>query len=414
MERLTEFLYGRAFLLENWKWLGLLALALTGVALDRVTVWLLDRGLKRGFARVGLDVVLAPGTLRPFGILTMSLFWSVAVTLMVLPPQVQLVLGTATTFMATAAGVWGAWRLVDVITAVLGAKAANTDTKFDDLLVPLLRNGLKVFVAAFGLVFVASNLNVDISSLLAGLGIGGLAFALAAQDTVKNLFGTMTVITDRPFDVGDWVVIGAVEGTVEAVGFRSTRIRTFYNSVITVPNGTLLNANVDNLGVRQYRRWKTMVSITYDTPPDRIEAFCEGIRELVRTHPYTRKDYQQVYLNAFSASSLDILLYIFHETPDWSTELRERQRLMLDIIRLANRLGVEFAFPTQTLHVGSLPAATVQSTANVPEGATEIDPLRLGAAEARAIALAGLGSFDVKPPPVQVEAGTPDRGSAGE
>jgi MscS family membrane protein len=144
-------------------------------------------------------------------------------------------------------------------------------------------------------------------------------------------------------------VVGDVDGTVEEVGFRSTRIRTFYNSLITLPNANLISAHVDNYGARRYRRWKTHLGVAYDTPPEKVDAICEGIRELVRCHPYTRKDYFHVYLNQFGAHSLDILLYVFFETPDWATELRERHRLGVDILRLAKNLGVEIAFPTQTL-----------------------------------------------------------------
>jgi MscS family membrane protein len=156
---------------------------------------------------------------------------------------------------------------------------------------------------------------------------------------------------DRPFQVGDWVVIGGTEGTVETVGFRSTRIRTFYNSLVTLPNSNLISAEVDNYGARRYRRWKANLGVAYDTPPEKIDVLCEGIRELVRRHPYTRKDYFHVYLNQYGPSSLDILLYIFWETPDWATELRERHRFAVDVLRLTQHLGVEIAFPTQTLHL---------------------------------------------------------------
>jgi MscS family membrane protein len=138
---------------------------------------------------------------------------------------------------------------------------------------------------------------------------------------------------------------------VETVGFRSTRIRTFYNSLVTLPNSNLISAEVDNYGARRYRRWKTHLGVAYDTPPEKVDVLCEGIRELVRRHPYTRKDYFHVYLNQFGPSSLDILLYIFWETPDWATELRERHRLGVDILRLTRHLGVEIAFPTQTLYL---------------------------------------------------------------
>jgi MscS family membrane protein len=113
----------------------------------------------------------------------------------------------------------------------------------------------------------------------------------------------------------------------------------------------MVSSKCNNYSKRRYRRWKQLVSIAYDTPPEKIATFCEGIRELLRIHPYTRKDYYQVWLNEFAGSSLDILVYVFWKTPDWPTELRERHRFMLDIIRLAGELGVEFAFPTRTLYI---------------------------------------------------------------
>jgi MscS family membrane protein len=215
----------------------------------------------------------------------------------------------------------------------------------------MFRKALKIFVVAFGVVWIAGNLDMDIGALLAGLGIGGVAIALAGKDTVENLFGAMAIVADRPFQVGDWIRMGKIEGTVEEVGFRSTRVRTFYNSLISFPNAMLIRHEVDNLGVREWRRIKTVIGVSYDTPPTKLEAFIEGIREVIRRHPYTRKDYYHVYFTGFGESSLEILLYLFVKTPDWGTELREKHRFFLDILRLAGELGVEFAFPTRTLHM---------------------------------------------------------------
>ncbi|MCW8848125.1 MAG: mechanosensitive ion channel family protein, partial [Sedimenticola sp.] len=283
---------------------------------------------------------------------------------------------------------------VDIIAVYLMRRALATENKLDDALVPLIPKTLKIFITVIGFVFIADNINVDISSLLAGLGLGGLAFALAAKDMVQNLFGSVTVLMDRTFSVGDWVVVGSVEGSVESIGFRSTRIRTFYNSVVTVPNSKFITADVDNMGERRFRRLSCKLSLTYDTPPDRIEAFCEGVRELIRRHPYMRKDYYQVYLNEFAASSLNVLLYVFWETPEWNTELRERHRFLLDILRLAKRLGVEFAFPTQTLYMRSEAYEGVDS-----ESLEQKQAFDLGRQEAIAIVseTTGLG---VKPDPV--------------
>ena len=356
--RVPDSLRRTVLFLELWQWVALILVIFVGVIIDRVvrlflSIWL--RKLLKSSDKLRDRKTLADFQ-KPVGILAMGVVWLLALPPLDLPLRALGALKVAAHLVVAIAGVWAAYRLVDLLAAHLLAMAKRTVSRVDDILIPLARRALKLVVIAFGVLFVAQNLDVDVTSLLAGLGIGGLAFALAAKDTVENLFGSVTVLIDRPFQIGDWVVIGEQEGTVEEIGFRSTRVRTFYNSLITIPNATLVNAAVDNLGARRYRRVKCMISLAYDTPAERIEGFCEGVRELIRLHPYTRKDYYLVYLNELGESSLKVLLYVFHETPDWATELRERHRLFVDIVRLAQRLGVEFAFPTRTLHLASAPA----------------------------------------------------------
>ena len=348
-----DTLRGRAFLLEIWQWIGLVLLAALGVLVHLVVIRLLAAVIVRALKsqEMEADSKEARNGVRPFGLLVMAGVWWLGLSWLGLHADVLRFVSTGIKTVAAIAGVWGAYRLVDVIAGALERKAALSESKFDDLLVPLVRKSLKVAVVAFGVVFVADVLQFSIKSLLAGLGLGGLAFALAAQDTVKNFFGSLTVVLDRPFEVGDWVLIDGIEGSVEELGFRSTRIRTFHNSVITIPNAKLLTAVVDNMGRRQYRRWTTKLGVAYRTTPEQLEALTEGIRELIRTHPYTRKDYFQVYVTGFADSAIEILVYTFFTTPDWGRELRERQRLILDMLRLCEALGVEIAFPTQTLHV---------------------------------------------------------------
>ena len=132
-------------------------------------------------------------------------------------------------------------------------------------------------------------------------------------------------------------------------------MRTFYNSLVSVPNSKLVDGIVDNMGLRQFRRFKTTIGIRYDTPPKRIEAFCHGIRRIVRNNENMRQDYFEVYLNDWGASSLNILVYVFFEVPDWDAELRERQNFMLEVIRLAHELEIGFAFPTRTLEIEATP-----------------------------------------------------------
>jgi len=348
---------GSALGLRYYQWLGLFVLVFLAVVFDfalrGMTHLVTRRQLKKQTeAEVATETAkLIRRVAKPVGFAggAAVVYWLLPT--LNLPIAAEAVLRLAAKAAGLSAGVLAAYRLVDVLAEHMGRRAAKTHSRFDDLLVPLVRKAAKVFIVAFGLLFLAESFDLPIASIIAGLGIGGLAFAFAAKDTIENLFGSVAVILDRPFAVGDWVVIEGVEGTVEDLGFRSTRIRTFYNSLVTVPNASLVRAKVDNYGRRAFRRYRTVLSLTYDTPADRVEAFCEGVREIVRRHPYTRKDFFEVHMNDFGAHSLDVLVYIFFRTPDWSTELRERHRFCLDVLRLAHKLGVEFAFPTQTLHL---------------------------------------------------------------
>ncbi len=352
-QQLPESLRTRSFLLENWKWLGILLIIALGIVADKLASFALSLFVRKFRIKTQTPAFkeTPPDILRPMAILIMAAIWWAGLNLLALPDQIMIILLVAVKILAGFAGVWGTYRLVDLVTLYLQHQADQTDNKVDDVLVPLIRKTLKVFVTVIGITFVASNLNLNVSSLLASLGLGGLAFALAAKDVVQNLFGSITVILDQTFHTGDWVVVDDIEGSVEDIGLRSTKIRTFYDSLITVPNALFITAKVDNMGRRRYRRLECNVALTYDTHPDKIEAFCEGVRELIRLHPYMRKDYFHVYLNTLGASSLHVLIYVFWETPDWSTELRERQRFLLDILRLARSQKIDMAFPTQTLHL---------------------------------------------------------------
>ena len=397
--QLPDILKG-GFLLEYWQWLGVLLFIFIGSIADKLLAWLLSRNVTRWKSQHPGFEGLENSVLRPLGLMAMAIIWWFGLGLLGLPDTALVILLVAVKLLVSLSGIWSAFRLVDVLHALLMKKARRTHNKFDDLLIPMISKTLKLFVIVIGIVFVADNLNVDVTSLLAGLGLGGLAFALAARDLLGNFFGSLTVLLDRPFHIGDWVVIGDVEGSVEQVGFRSTRIRTFYNSLITLPNAILTTTKIDNMGARRYRRMKTMLGLTYDTAPEKIDAFCEGIRSLIQLHPYMRKDYYQVYFNQYNSASLDILVYVFWETPDWNTELRERHRFLLDILRLAKQLDVEFAYPTQTLYLKQDVESATINTQSFQPAMTEADAFAMGKKQAESIVDATLGR-DVKPEPVR-------------
>ncbi len=409
-----EALRVRVLFLEGWQWLGILLIIFLGFLIGRIFTTLVTTGLSRLLERRSrsIDHRAALRVVRPLGMIVMLVVWGLGIVWLGLPVAVFTLYYRALKVVAVVVAIVSVFRLIDVLAEILTRKAARSESQYDDMLVPLVRKSLKVFAGAAGLVMVAQFLGTDLTALLASLGIGGLALALAAQDTVGNFFGSLMVFLDRPFKVGDWIITGDVEGTVEEVGFRSTRIRTFYNSLITLPNSHLVKASVDNLGDRQFRRWSTKLGIAYDTPPEKIDAFCEGIRELVRCHPYTRKDYFHVYLNEFGSDSLQILVYVFFATPDWATELRERHRLGVDIIRLATDLGVEFAFPTQTLYLRREEWTGPQ---HAGEDYAEARSSAVAAAKRAAAKLTEEGVGDEIPPPVQFpRPPEQDAGDAGE
>jgi MscS family membrane protein len=248
------------------------------------------------------------------------------------------------------------FRSLDILGVYMSWVAAKTDTTLDDQLVPLLRKTLKVVTLIIGGLFVLQNLNFNITAILTGLSIGGLAFALAAQETIKNIFGSIMIFVDRPFQVGDYVEVRQdVIGVVEEVGLRSTRVRTFERSLISVPNGRLADMVIDNMQERNQRQFYTTIGITYDTPPDLVQTFVDGVRSVIDDHPYTDDKSRYVRFYQLADYSLNIIIWCYFQTRYWEVELKCREELLLSIMRLAEELGVRFAFPTSTVHVEDFP-----------------------------------------------------------
>jgi MscS family membrane protein len=343
---------------QGWKILALVLIFCVGLLLRKILQIVIHRRLSPMAAKFGaesvghaVDVFAGPGS-----ILVVSGLLALLYPELDLNPWMESVIRISVRSMAILSIVLSLYRLVDVLADRMAAKAELTDSRLDDQLVPLVRKALKVLVILSGALFLLQNLDVNVGSLVAGLGIGGVAVALAAKDTIANFFGSLMIFIDRPFQIGDWVKIGDVEGIVEVVGFRSTRVRTFYNSLVTVPNAHFTESAIDNIGLREYRRIKTVLNLTYDTSPEQIQAFVEGIRAIICANDFTRKDYYEIHFNDFGAHSLDLMVYLFVKVDSWSDELRERHNILLEILRLAKHLGVDFAFPTQTLHLDSIAA----------------------------------------------------------
>jgi len=288
----------------------------------------------------------------PFGLMAFSLTWLIGIRFLEFDVDMLEFFVRGSYILTAFSSVWSALKIVDYITLHFEKLTSGTENKFDDVLVPMISKSSKVLVIAFGAILIAHSLTFDIASILAGLGIGGVAVALAAKDTISNLFGSVTVLIDRPFQIGDYVCLEKnLEGTIEQVGFRSTRIRTPYHSLVTLPNSVLANMAIDNYGMRRVRRYKTFLQLEYSTSIAKINEFCNGIRSLIQITSSIQKDNSVVSLYEMSSSSMDILLTVFFITDDGKVELSERHNFILKILKLADDLGVKFAYPTQTLLV---------------------------------------------------------------
>jgi len=355
---LPEFAYEKFLGVMVWKYIGLLIYLILGVILfyliRKILAFYLIRGIDLLIKSKRIEPYLDPVN-KPISLVIVLLFLQNYYPYLKLPLGINTFINGIFIFLFPIIGVYIAFKLVDLFALVLNVLTEKTESKVDDQLVPIVRKAAKVVVFVLGVIYLVDNLGWDYTPLLAGASVGGLAFALAAQDTVKNLFGSVTIFTDKPFDVGDWIVFDGNEGTVEEVGVRSTRIRTFYNSVVSIPNGKISDMVVDNMGRREYRRLKTNIGVTYDTPPELIELYVEGLNKLVMSEKYTRKYGYDIYLNSFEDSSLSILVYIFFEVENWTQELQAKQSFMIEAIKLADELGIRFAFPTSTLFVEDFP-----------------------------------------------------------
>ncbi|MBB6325920.1 MscS family membrane protein [Algoriphagus iocasae] len=342
-----------------WQLIGFLILIFLVFLSHALFTFLVDKGLlyllkRTGYGYIGENYLLPVARITSFYLIVLML--ALFLPVLQLPTEIWawivVIINTLKPFLITVIF----YKIVDVVAAYFSKLAERTESTLDDQLVPLIRKSLKAVVVVIGTLFVLKEgLDLDIIPFLTGLSIGGVAIALAAQDTIKNFFGSIMIFLDRPFQVGDWITSGDLDGTVEEVGFRSTRVRTFRNSVMYIPNGKIADATIDNHGLRQYRRFYSTITITYDTPPELINEFVKGLREIVISYPKTRKDAFHVYFNNLSSFSLDIMFYVFFEVPTWGEELECRHEVLIQIMKLAEALGVRFAFPTQTVHMETFP-----------------------------------------------------------
>ncbi|MBK9516759.1 MAG: mechanosensitive ion channel [Anaeromyxobacter sp.] len=340
-----------------WQWVALPLAAVLALALGWVLAWLTRRALGQVASRTQStwDDLLLARLAQP-----VTLFWALVVAsglrpALALDAAFDDALGRGVKAGFFLAVFWGAFRAIDVAFGVLAEAPTTRSNPGLHGLVPLLRKSAKAAALALGMVAVLTELGFQVTSLLAGLGIGGLAVALAAQKTVENLIGSVAIGVDQPFRVGDYVQVDGTQGTVEVVGMRSTRIRTLDRTLVTLPNGKLADMRIESFAARDRFRLSATLGLRYATTAAQMRAILAALAAELAAHPARGPEAPVVRFVALADSSLSVEVMAWLQAADFDEFGRLRGELLLRFMEIVEQGGSGFAFPTRSLHVESLP-----------------------------------------------------------
>lgn len=255
---------------------------------------------------------------------------------------------------------WGLYNLTEESSLLFEKMHKAYDIKMDKILFPFISKTLRLILIALDINIIAEIWGIPIQGFITGLGLGGLAFALAAKDAASNIIAGIFIILDKPFTIGDWVSIDTLEGTIENISFRTTRIKTFDEAIITVPNSKIANEPLTNFSKRGKRRINFNLGITYSTSGDKLQICVDNIRKMIEDHPQVNKQGIYVRFDKFNNSSLDIFIYFFVDTTVLAEYLRIKENINFNIMKILEKEGVSIAFPSSSIYVESLPGKVKQ------------------------------------------------------
>ncbi len=358
-----------------WRPLLLFFVIFIALAIGRIIQFFLKKS-RETFHAQGKDitVVVCRSVSKSILFFSFTIGLKQGVKFLILGEKLTAAMDSATSVLIAISLGWIAYCLVDIIDAWLGRFASRTKSKIDDMLVPMVRKSLRVTIVVLSLVQIAQTLSDrPLTSIIAGLGVVSLAIALASQDTLKNFFGSLVIFADKPFELGDRIVVDGHDGPVEEVGFRSTRIRTLTGHLVTIPNAELANKTVLNISKRPYIRRLANITITYDTPPEKVERGIEIIKEILHGHEGMHPDFPpRVIFNDFTDTALNILVLYWYHPPLYWDFCDFNERVNIQILRRFNDEGIDFAFPSQTVYLAGDPRRPLKvDTRTLPGGVIE-------------------------------------------
>jgi MscS family membrane protein len=356
------FVYTQKALFPEWIWKSawwdylliviVFAVIYIGGRLFSVFLETMTDAMKDTEEKAHLRLILS-AAIWPIRFLLLAIAVYAAKEILTLPEGAGSILATLVSVLGALVVVLFLYRLLDVLEYQLTRFVMRDDNEFDMNFVQMVRIVTRTIVIIFGVIYLLkAATGKPMTTLLAGLGIGGLAVALAAQDTLKNLFGSFMLMIDKPFGVGDWVLVEGTNGRVEEIGFRCTRIRNFWGHLLSIPNEKMASITIENVQSRPYiRRWMN-VTITYDTPPDKVERAVEIIKEILKDSPdLDPSNPPKVVFNDFNDASLNILVVYWFRHNDYWKSIEFNEVVNFEILRAFNEEGIEFAFPTTTTYL---------------------------------------------------------------
>ena len=343
---LAQQFYGNS--IQNW--LISCAIILGSIVIGKVMYWIIGRYVKAITAKTksGLDDLLVDKLEEPavYGLVILGFYWGFQ--RLTFGDGVDNFFGHLFIIIFTLNITWLVVRTLDaMVEEYIMPVVSRSDTDLDDQLMPIIRRSIKVLLWSMGLIIGLNNAGFDVAALIAGLGIGGLALALAAQDTVKNIFGGIMIFADKPFKMKDRININGMDGIVEDIGVRSTRLRTLDGRLITIPNAQFSDNAVENISAEPARKVTVNLGLTYDTTPAQMDEAIRILYDIVSKCQKTNNDHS-VTFNAWNPSSLGILLIYFIPNPD--DILSAQTEINMEILRQFKTAGLEFAYPTQTVY----------------------------------------------------------------
>ncbi|MBN1424762.1 mechanosensitive ion channel family protein [Candidatus Fermentibacteria bacterium] len=352
-DHLPEVFFATQFAgLQLWQWSALVLVLIVGWFAARLLSSWASRvfGAMAARTRVKWDDAMVHALDGPLGLIVWALIVAMASPLVGMSIAAQSLVGRGWRILMLAGFGWMLFRSIDLMTLYVRALATQRSA-LGLSFIPIAGRVSKILILVFVFLAVLDVIGVEVVGLLAGLGLGGLAIAFAAQKTIENLFGAIAIAGDRPFKVGDWVTTGDVSGTVEDVGLRSTRIRPMNRTLVSIPNGVLMGQTITNFGERDRIMFETTIGVVYETTADQIVFILDEIKKMLLADPRVYPDSHRVRFKGFGPSSLDILIICWILTTNFHEFTGIAEEINLNIMRIVERSGSSFAFPTQTIHM---------------------------------------------------------------